>query len=268
MSRPDQNLSETDIRSFECRRQGNDLEPMRDDSRAWLTIRLPVCPELARHRIRHLAVAHMPSPFEIVRTKLGGSYFLACFGGEGRVLVDGRWTKCRPGHAVLLPPGTLHAFQDDAALEIGIFAGSAIRNVRPTSTGGRRLRCSRDLTRKDLRLAILGSVSRMCPSATARFVPTNACERQADSVAINRWLDLIQHYVLRFAEPARSGSKNLDALGASWGGTGRAWDNQVTGTCVSSVRKTTPTTVRERTGPKPKTAIDLAAYAPCRGTSE
>jgi hypothetical protein len=52
----------------------------------------------------------MPAPFEIVRTRLGGSYFLACFGGEGRVLVDGRWTRCPAGLAVLLPPGTLHAF--------------------------------------------------------------------------------------------------------------------------------------------------------------
>ena len=82
MSRSDQNLSETDIRpeNAETVMVRADATDLRD----WLA-NAPVCPSLAHHQIRHLAVATMPSPFEIVRTKLGGSYFLACFGGEGRV---------------------------------------------------------------------------------------------------------------------------------------------------------------------------------------
>ena len=111
MSRSDDNLSETDIRPPDSDVKMVRADPF--DTREWLA-KAPVCPDLARHRIRHLAVARMPYPFEIVRTKLGGSYFLACFGGEGRVLVDGRWTRCRPGQAVLLPPGTLHAFKTSA----------------------------------------------------------------------------------------------------------------------------------------------------------
>ena len=78
------------------------------DSRAWLA-KTVVCPALAHHQLRHLAVASVSDSIEIMRTKLGGSYFLACFDGEGLVLVDGRWMKFRPGHAVLFRPGTPQA---------------------------------------------------------------------------------------------------------------------------------------------------------------
>ena len=108
MRRNDIDLSETDIRSVRAATwivRGDEA-----DARPWLAS-APVCAALAHHAIRHLAVADMPAPFRIVRTRLGGSYFLASFDGEGRVLVDGRWTVCRAGVAVLLPPGTLQAFQ-------------------------------------------------------------------------------------------------------------------------------------------------------------
>ena len=107
MSAADNYLSETDIRSR--RAKAWIVRADAGDARSWLAD-APVCPLLAHYHIRHTAVAHMPAPFKIVRPQLGGSYFLACFGGEGRVLVDGRWLRCRKGHAVLLPPGTLHAF--------------------------------------------------------------------------------------------------------------------------------------------------------------
>ena len=93
MSRYDHHLSETDIRPQNA--EALIVRADSADSRDWIAD-APVCPGLAHHQIRHLAVARMPSPFEIVRTRLGGSYFLACFGGEGRVLVDGRWTRSAP----------------------------------------------------------------------------------------------------------------------------------------------------------------------------
>ena len=82
----DKNLSETDIRS--PRSKASIVRADVADKRSWLASS-PVCPLLGHYQIAHAAVAHLPAPFEIVRTRLGGSYFLACFGGEGRVLVDG-----------------------------------------------------------------------------------------------------------------------------------------------------------------------------------
>ena len=157
------------------------------DLRAWLA-KAPVCPALAHHQIRHLAVARMPSPFEIVRTKLGGSYFLACFGGEGRVLVDGRWTRCRPGHAVLLPPGTLQAFQTtpDRSWDFCWVRYQERAGQKPLATARTPIVARYDA--EPLRLAILG-LHRECQTTN---IPA----------AVNRWVDLVHHYVARFAEPA------------------------------------------------------------------
>lgn len=199
MRRTDDHLSETDIRpdraqTFMVRADDADL-------REWLA-NAPVCTELARHRIRHLAVASMPSPFEIVRTKLGGSYFLACVGGEGRVLIDGRWARCRPGEAVLLPPGTLHAFHT-APGKTWEFCW-----VRYQERSGQQPLTSAQtpvVARFDpeaLRLAILG-LFHECQHVPSGSVSTKSRDA-TDSLAIRHWVDLIHHYVLRFAAPRRA----------------------------------------------------------------
>lgn len=185
MSRSDHHLSETDIRP-----ENAELTMIRadaQDSRQWLA-NAPVCPSLEHHQIRHLAVARMPAPFEIVRTKLGGSYFLACFGGEGKVLVDGRWTRCRPGQAVLLPPRTLQAFQTtpDRTWEFCWVRYQEPAGRKPLASARTPIVASYDA--EPLRLSILG-LHRECSTAN---IPA----------AVNRWIDLIHHYVLRFAEPA------------------------------------------------------------------
>lgn len=68
------------------------------------------CAAMKRHRILHIGVADMASPYQIVRQQQNGAYFLACLGGEGRVLVDGKWRKVTAGTACLLPPRILNAF--------------------------------------------------------------------------------------------------------------------------------------------------------------
>src|SRR5437764_413292 len=86
----DNDLSETDIRP-----PGASSLVVRSDSgdpRPWLA-GAPVCPALAHHLIHHLGIGHMPAPFRIVRTRLAGSYFLACFRLEATL---GRpWTVAR-----------------------------------------------------------------------------------------------------------------------------------------------------------------------------
>jgi AraC-like DNA-binding protein len=58
----------------------------------------------------HMGVMMAPAPYRIVRTKLSGAYFMVTLRGMGRVYLDGKWTDCPPGHAVLLMPGALNAF--------------------------------------------------------------------------------------------------------------------------------------------------------------
>jgi AraC-like DNA-binding protein len=171
------------------------------DSRTWLA-KAPVCRELAQHQIRHLAVAHMPSPFEIVRTKLGGSYFLACFGGEGRVLVDGRWTKCRPGQAVLLPPGTLHAFHTapERTWDFCWVRYQERSGQQPLTTAQTPVIARFDP--EGLRLSILGLFHEAASTADAAL-PVSLGNPASDPAAVKRWVDLIHHYVIRFAAPTR-----------------------------------------------------------------
>ena len=199
MCPPDQNLSETDIRPPDA--EVSMVRGDAEDSREWLTS-APVCSELNRYRIRHLAVARMPSPFKIVRTRLGGSYFLACFGGEGCVLVDGRWTKCVPGQAVLLPPGTLQAFHTTPGQSWDFCW------VRYQERSGQQpLTCAQtpviaQFDSEGLRLAILG-LFHECTAA--KHDSQNDLQKlpHVGSPAIGRWIDLVHHYVLRFAAPTR-----------------------------------------------------------------
>lgn len=181
----DKNLSETDIRSPQSKAWLVRADAA--DRRSWLAD-APVCPALSHYQIRHTAVAHMPAPFEIVRVRLGGSYFLACFGGEGRVLVDGRWFKCRKGNAVLLPPGTLHAFHTAPGKEWDFcwVRYQERPGQRPLATAQTPIVATYDPG--PLRLAILG-LHHECSTTTT---PT----------AIEHWVSLIHHYVVRFSEPA------------------------------------------------------------------
>lgn len=186
MRRSDQRLSETDIWP-----EGAPLSIVcadRSDSRP-IFQKAVVCSTLLHYQIRHLAVANLPSPFQIVRAKLGGSYFLACFGGEGRVLVDGRWTRCFPNHATLLPPGTLQAFHTAPGKnwEFCWVRYQERAGQQPLASSQTPIVARFDA--EPLRHAILGL--------------HGECSQQAVPASLDRWVELIHHYVLRFATPDR-----------------------------------------------------------------
>lgn len=186
MRASDKDLSETDIRP--PGRVETVVRADTQDTRSWL-IDAPVCPALAHRQMRHLGVARMPSPFAIVRTRLGGSYFLSCFGGEGRVLVDGRWKTCVPGQAFLLPRGTLQAFHapTSRSWEYCWVRYQELAEQQPIASAQTPVFAPHDS--EPLRLAILG-LHRECSN-------TNA------PAAIEHWVELVHHYVRQFAHPAR-----------------------------------------------------------------
>ncbi len=186
MRRSDEHLSETDIRSRRAKTWA--VRANKRDRREWLTD-APVCRILRHYYIMHLGIARMPSPFEIVRTKLGGSYFLACFGGEGRVVVDGRLKRCRRGQAFLLPPGTRHAFQGVKSKEWH-FCWVRFQEQpgqQPIATANSPVLA--DYDPQPLRLAIEGLY--------------HECSHDGVPAEMENWMNLIQSYVQRFAEPRR-----------------------------------------------------------------
>src|SRR5258707_15366284 len=72
------------------------------ESRPWIE-NFPVCQTLDQYSMVHIGIQEAMAPTRIVRTKQTTTYFLACYGGRGRVLIDGRWRICREGFACLLP---------------------------------------------------------------------------------------------------------------------------------------------------------------------
>lgn len=73
------------------------------DKRKWL-LGKPVCTSLKKYRIAHCGIMHAAHPLEIVRVNLSGTFFLACFKGEGLVLIDGSWRTVSAGQACVQPP--------------------------------------------------------------------------------------------------------------------------------------------------------------------
>lgn len=178
------------------------------DPREWLA-GAAECPPMTRLQMRHAGVTRTPAPFEIVRTHLGGSYFLACFGGEGRVLVDGRWVRCRPGHAFLLPPGTTHAFHatpgkrwDFCWVRYQEVAGHAPLAAAQTPVVAR-------FDPEPIRLAILGMYHEAGGTAAL--------------AALDHWCELVHHYVLRFANPTTMDPRVWQLWAAVSADLGRDW---------------------------------------------
>jgi len=186
MSRTDSRLSETDIRS----RRGKTwtVRASTRDHRPWLA-GAPVCPLLKQYQIIHLGIASMPSPFEIVRTDLGGSYFLACHGGEGEVLVDGRLKRCAPGQAFLLPPGMRHEFRipQGKRWEFCWVRFQERSGQQPVANANSPVLAEFDA--EPIRLAIQGLF--------------HECSHDGAAAQVDNWVKLAHGYVLQFAEPRR-----------------------------------------------------------------
>lgn len=80
------------------------------DSRPWVRDSVR-CPELGHFEIVHVGTAEMLPPYQVVRHQQSGAFFMACLGGQGEVLVDGRWRKLMAGQACLLPAGIQNSFR-------------------------------------------------------------------------------------------------------------------------------------------------------------
>ncbi len=167
------------------------------ESRPWIAP-FPVCRALNQHRILHVGIQEAAAPMRIVRTRQSSTYFLACYEGKGRVLIDGRWRICRSGSACLLPAHTLNAFEAMPGVRwkfcwVCYQLSAEQRPIADTT--------SPVMARFDalpLRSAILGLMYE--------------CNGPGQPALIQEWTDLIQAYVLRFAQP----SDQPDGLRLLW----------------------------------------------------
>ena len=157
------------------------------ESRSWIAD-FPVCPVLNQYRIVHVGIQETEAPTRIVRTKQTTTYFLACFKGRGRVLVDGRWRVCREGYACLLPAHTLNAFE-----------------AIPRERWEFAWVCYRLPQEQD-------PVANVTSPVMARFDPLPLssaisgliyeCRGPRQPVLMQQWTDLVHKYVLRFVQPS------------------------------------------------------------------
>ena len=155
--------------------------------RPWIA-EFPICQALNLYQIVHVGIQEAIAPTRIVRTKQTTTYFLACFGGRGRVLIDGRWRICREGYACLLPAHTLNAFE---AIRGNNWKFCWVCYQRPAEQRPIADATSPVMARFEalpLRSAILGLMYE--------------CSGPSQPTLMQEWTDLIHAYVLRFAKPS------------------------------------------------------------------
>ena len=192
MARKDENLSETDIRNADSKMLTVRASEA-GDGRDWHEAAV-VCRALQQYQIVHMGVAQMLPPFEIVRTALGGSYFLSCFGGQGEVLVNGRWESCREGQAFLLSPGTLHAFRAEQGKPWDFCW------VRFAETGGQK-----PIATANSPVLAQFRATPMVHAVSGLFY--ECASDQTSPAVVSRWVDLVYGYVREFAQPAEVDSR-------------------------------------------------------------
>jgi len=156
------------------------------DKRAWL-VNSPICPLLSQYNIAHAEVIWARYPFEVTRTDLSGTYMVACFEGEGSVLVDGNWRKLRAGQACLQPPFMLNSLKCIKGKSWG-FCG--IRYIESPET-------IPIITEKS---PVLGSYNHVPLKGTIQGLHAETTGANSP-IAQSKWIELIHHYVIQFAQP-------------------------------------------------------------------
>src|SRR5438552_7483230 len=184
MSRTQQELSDVTVHSPGTRMRG--VKALDVEWRPWIA-GFPECPALKQYRIIHVGIMGAESPTRIVRTNQTTTYFLACFGGKGKVLIDGRWRVCGAGFACLLPAHTLNAFEAVAGVrwEFCWVCYQQPAEQRPIADTASPVMARFESL--PLHSAILGLM--------------HECAGAAQPSMIQHWVELIHGYVLRFAQP-------------------------------------------------------------------
>ena len=156
------------------------------DPRDWLS-QSPICPLLSQLHIAHAGILWARYPFEIKRKFQSGSFMMACFHGEGKVMVDGAWKILRAGEACLLPPFVLNTFK---CIEGKPWDFCWVRYLESQESKPIVTQHSPVLGRYD-HGPMLAAIRGLYAESIGAKNP--GC--------LDHWIDLIHHYVLQFAQP-------------------------------------------------------------------
>lgn len=161
-------------------------------NRDWLAEH-PFCAALDPLQISHVGIMHAESPFEIIRQNQSGTFMLSCFQGSGSILVDGSWQEIKAGEACLLPPFVQNSLrcQEDKPWGFSWVRYLESEAVNPIVSAHSPV--SGQLAPFPLRHAIEGLRS----EAISNQNPSH----------MKLWMDLIQTYVHRFAQPYQSDNR-------------------------------------------------------------
>ena len=184
MSKTQQELTDVTIHPPSTRMRG--VKGLDVEWRPWIA-GFPECPALNQYRIIHVGIMEAVAPTRIVRTKQTTTYFLACFGGKGKVLIDGRWRACGAGFACLLPAHTLNAFE-------------AVPGVRWEFCWVCYQQPAEQRPIADTASPVMARFESL-PLHSAILGLLHECDGPAQPAMIQHWVELIHGYVLRFAQP-------------------------------------------------------------------
>lgn len=181
--------SNTHIENFREFGEQSHVEVVRateSDDREWLDD-APVCQALAKHNILHAAVMDAKVGFAVSRANQSGTFMLACLEGEGMVLADGRWKKVKAGQACLLPPFVANSLKvvDGKHWKFCWVRYLESEECKPIVSEVSPV--SGEFAGQSLAHAILGLIAE--------------CKASNSPAANHQWVELIQQYVLSFAQP-------------------------------------------------------------------
>ena len=175
--------------------------------------------------------------YEFVRHDPMFSQVLACTGGEGEVLIDGRWQRCPAGFAYLTAPHALCAYHVRPRHRWEVCWGLYEEIMRlPTLESGQSPRLVR-MDAKGLRLAIEG----LCHEAGGMAEPS----------ALEFWAALVHRQVLRVLQPAGGDPR----LGQLWSTVhqdlGGAWNLRRMARCAGMSQESLRRLCLQHTGRPP-----------------
>ena len=151
------------------------------------------CPLLTAHRIVRLGIDETRAPYERVRLRPEGSFFLASLEGVGRILLEGRWTRLKAGDVVMAPPRVLNAFHTPPG-QRWVFAW--MRYAEPAN--------AKPLVGADSPLRSVGGAGKI-----GRIIAglRDEWDGERETPLVQHWVSLAHAEALRLARPWRSDDK-------------------------------------------------------------
>ena len=158
----------------------------------------PVCPELKHYGMVHLGVVEAHKPYRFLRPACLATEMLACFAGQGMILIDGTWIEFGDGKAVLMPQHSAIGYY-----ALGDEPWKLVWVCYQETTGNNSI-----MTPGSPVMAEFNSMLLLHAVEGLRL----DCGSVGESACVQSWLNLVHSLVLRFAQPWRQ----KDPLQSLW----------------------------------------------------